>query len=645
MTQPYLAPRTLHQGPPILPLRARPLHHAYCSCTTTRPLGAYAATRGGVARIASYDPTHTTTERNRFVGEMNRRWRTVRGLIRRAIVDQDCLALAAPAPHPRLATHAAGLPGHRAFDFHRSADKVEAFNAWLQEMIDANILEQVTLPGFSASGIEPQRHTWWGNVYIQSAYQKGISAARRDMLATGYPLPPDPTSRQALQAAFNQPFHVDRAGLVYVRAYEELRGVTTTTATQLSRVLAQGMAEGRGPADIARRMNKAISGIGGTLALTDTLGRFIPAERRAVLIARTEVIRAHHLANIQELRALGAVGVSVQAELRTAGDDRVCEECASLHGQRYTLDEIENMIPVHPQCRCKAFPVPYDEDDAAPEAEAEAEAGSGSVAERYTDPEHRRLYEEAYAEYRPFFDTLTPEDYAVIDGAHDPDRFMELNARLAEKLENEVAPLLYGDYGILAEWQDDTRTFHPTSWKAIAARLEPDAPFYHGDADVHDTVRAWLERDPAAVQALTQDHLRLRAFNQAYMDARGIESVTLYRGMSGGTARSIKENALRAWRGEMHRTRFTVTDSSLTGYTTDFRTADLFGTDLVWRREVPAADIVLHRDLFSFVTEEYMDEAEFLVVGGERELTFRDVYTSISENATSRVWLGEVDYE
>jgi SPP1 gp7 family putative phage head morphogenesis protein len=62
------------------------------------------------------------------------------------------------------------------------------------------------------------------------------------------------------------------------------------------------------------------------------------------------------MATIQEYRNWRLAGVTVQAEWLTAGDDRVCERCASLQGRIFTLDEIEGMIPVHPGCRCIALP-------------------------------------------------------------------------------------------------------------------------------------------------------------------------------------------------------------------------------------------------------------------------------------------------
>lgn len=152
-------------------------------------------------------------------------------------------------------------------------------------------------------------------------------------------------------------FHVDRLGLIYTRVFEDLKGITNAMDAQISRVLAQGLADGDGPRLLARKLVATINGTNmGDLGITDTLGRFIPAKRRAEMLARTEVIRAHHLASIQEYRNFGVLDIKVMGEWRTAGDDRVCEKCASLEKRIFTLDEIEPMIPLHPNCRCIALP-------------------------------------------------------------------------------------------------------------------------------------------------------------------------------------------------------------------------------------------------------------------------------------------------
>jgi len=51
-------------------------------------------------------------------------------------------------------------------------------------------------------------------------------------------------------------------------------------------------------------------------------------------------------------------GVRVKAEWKTAGltDARTCDECRELEGHVFSLDEIEKMIPKHPNCRCVALP-------------------------------------------------------------------------------------------------------------------------------------------------------------------------------------------------------------------------------------------------------------------------------------------------
>ena len=155
----------------------------------------------------------------------------------------------------------------------------------------------------------------------------------------------------------SSPFHIERLGLIFTRFYSDLKGITDVMESQISRILAQGIADGDGPRLLARKLVSAINGTGvGDLGITDTLGRFIPAMRRAEILARTEMIRAHHLATIQEYRNWGLLNIRVKAEWKTAGDDRVCSKCSSLEGQIFTLDEIEPMIPLHPQCRCIALP-------------------------------------------------------------------------------------------------------------------------------------------------------------------------------------------------------------------------------------------------------------------------------------------------
>ena len=307
--------------------------------------------------VSQYDPTRTTALRNQFARDMRRRFAKLCAIINKAVVTEDCFALR-PASGGFAVMADLTTPGKFAFDFPRSGEKVNAFMSWLEKQ------ERIFLESQGGTGIRviqgPQMggavEDLWANKYVESAYQRGIMRARQELISAGYSIPTI-AAAGGIAAVFNQPFHLDRVGLVYSRVYSELKGITSQMDTQISRILAQGMADGRGPRELARMMVKTITGPVGDLGLTDTLGRFIPAKRRAEILARTEIIRAHHMATIQEYKNWGAAGVKVTAEWKTAGDGRVCDECAALQGRIFSLAEIERMIPLHPQCRCVALPV------------------------------------------------------------------------------------------------------------------------------------------------------------------------------------------------------------------------------------------------------------------------------------------------
>lgn len=304
-------------------------------CVNTEQISTY--------REYRYDPTRTTTLRDVFARQMRTRFSKVERYIVNAIVEKDVFG------YKQITVQQQASP--RQFAFPTSEQKVEAFMRWIQRLIDDEILTVTTIPQIGQAS-----YSRWTDLYIEDSYKRGLLRARTELRKNDPNIPSIEVSGGS-EAVLNTPFHIDRVGLLFVRVYEDLKGITQQMAMQISRVLAQGMMDGDNPRLIARKLVKVISGRGGDLGITDTLGRYIPAKRRAELLARTEIIRAHHKAMIQEYRNWGVEGVHVLAEFRTAGDDRVCDICQSMEGNVYTLDEIENMIPVHPLCRCLALPI------------------------------------------------------------------------------------------------------------------------------------------------------------------------------------------------------------------------------------------------------------------------------------------------
>jgi len=256
--------------------------------------------------------------------------------ITESIVKNDCFALTDRRDLIK------GIPGlkinapipTRAFEFNTSAQKVRGFMSWLQQQVDAGILE--IHKGPERTFVGAQR---WNNVYIESAFKRGLERGDKELRKAGFKV--IDKGPGWLGASLNSPINADRIGLLFIRNFEELKGITSTMSQQIGRILAQGMAEGRGARELARQINNRVSKIGITRART---------------LARTEIIQAHHQAMINTYREAGVQGVTVLAEWATAGDERVCEDCESLEGRVFTLDEIDSMIPLHPQCRCVALP-------------------------------------------------------------------------------------------------------------------------------------------------------------------------------------------------------------------------------------------------------------------------------------------------
>lgn len=302
------------------------------------------------------DPSRTTVLRNAFARDLMKRFRELRGVIRRAVVFEDVFGL--------FITSQLSTPGRKAFAFRRDPAKVTQFMAWLRRQVSRGLLVVNIGGAENIQQVGEAVENAWTNKYILDAYGRGVSRARGQLIRAGFDVPSlDATG--GLQASLSAPIHADRLGLLYTRTFNELKGITDAMDQLISRVLTQGIAEGTNPRTLARRLNAVISGRGvGDLGLTDSLGRFIPAERRAQMLARTEIIRAHAEAQLQEFENWKLENVQVMAEWITAGDNRVCAQCEALEvGGPYNLEKARGMLPAHVSCRCAWAPFRPDVDE------------------------------------------------------------------------------------------------------------------------------------------------------------------------------------------------------------------------------------------------------------------------------------------
>lgn len=270
------------------------------------------------------DPTRSIVLRRAFEADVKRRLRKLKQDIVQLVYRNDAFGL---SPSVNVA-----IPGKNAFRFLRSDNKVGAFMDWLTEAESEGILE--TSKGTSVTSVGSGA---WTDTYIETAYKKGVAASGSKLKQQGFEI-----SDTYVTSAFNRPVHADRAGLSFTRAFSELEGITAAMDQQISRVLAQGLAEGKGPRQLARELVDRVDKIG---------------VARARMMARTEVVAAHADAALNSYREAGLEGVTAEVEFATAGDNQVCSTCEALDEQVFSLAEAQGMIPVHPNCRCSWLPV------------------------------------------------------------------------------------------------------------------------------------------------------------------------------------------------------------------------------------------------------------------------------------------------
>ncbi len=270
------------------------------------------------------DPTQTLTLRKGFERQFIKRFRKLKGLINEAIIKRDGFGLRNNI-----------VANDNEFAFSRDAQKVSAFMEWLNSQNQKEIL--TAIPGIPISSAAESA---WMRVYIDSAYKRGIQQAGQQLRKQGVTV-----EQSWVDDAFFRPVHADRAGLLYTRTFQDLKGITNEMDKAVSRILAQGIIDGKNPRELARMINQKVDSIG---------------IRRARAIARSEIVAAHAEASLNAYQEAGIEGVSAEVEFSTAGDDRVCPDCEALNGKVFTIEESRGVIPVHVNCRCAWLPVVED---------------------------------------------------------------------------------------------------------------------------------------------------------------------------------------------------------------------------------------------------------------------------------------------
>lgn len=274
---------------------------------------------------ANGDPTRTTTLRKRWSGKMGKRFRTLKGIIRENVVELDVLGLKDDAPNPLpnvrrrsyLQENSAIQTNQNILEasprlnpeiFARDPNKNELFMQWLRDINETTVLdiEEVTEEIRVGQGPRlPSEDPRWTDKWVRRSYVRGVERADVQVRKLGVSVP----QLSSVQGLVNAPIHASKLETLFSRSFEELRGVTKSMEQQITRELADGVAQGINPREMARNINNRVDKVGLTRART---------------LARTEVVRAHNEAALTRYEEMGFNEVRGRAEWLTAGDSRVC---------------------------------------------------------------------------------------------------------------------------------------------------------------------------------------------------------------------------------------------------------------------------------------------------------------------------------
>lgn len=287
------------------------------------------------------DPANILRLQLKYERALFKKLKDIEDVIKYAIVKNDVFGLEQQITAMQLTP-----PPFRAFNFETDTRKVQAFIDWLNSLIAEDLLRLGVMADVG------DVNEFWGNVYIFESYKRGVQDIRFDLKQQGV------YDFKDIDAVMHTPVHLERVAQMFLRNYENLKGITADMSKQLATALSEGFINGLSPKDIAKNLVELIEkGKMADISIKDKLGRTISTKNRASLLARTECIAAHVNGAVEECLRMGYEKGQIFAEFIAGYDDRVCDDCARLHMEVFTLEEIKNMIPMHPQCRCTFVPI------------------------------------------------------------------------------------------------------------------------------------------------------------------------------------------------------------------------------------------------------------------------------------------------
>jgi SPP1 gp7 family putative phage head morphogenesis protein len=223
-------------------------------------------------------------------------------------------------------------------------EKLKTYKFDLSEAILSNISSEISrLIDEQILGEDGTlQNLWFLDAYVAPAYRQGTAQAYTNfsVQSTAYV-----ADKPTLEMIFQSPTYQTRIGLVRARQFELMKGLDAAAKDVLGRTLAQGMAEGRNPLDIAR-------------SITERVG---VEQARAVRIARTEINYALRTARLDEAEdTQERLGLRTMMMHLSALSATTRPSHRARHAQLYTIQQCRDWWAVSPNminCKCSTIEV------------------------------------------------------------------------------------------------------------------------------------------------------------------------------------------------------------------------------------------------------------------------------------------------
>ena len=180
---------------------------------------------------------------------------------------------------------------------------------------------------------------------VRAAYEQGTGDEVQNLIAIS-----DGQYTREITQVLSSDAWQRRVALIQSRVFEEMRGFQGDTATDLARVLREGVENGLNPRDVARQLRN----------------RFDVSQSRAERLARTEITQAYRRARLDEDEdANQRLGIRTRLLWFSALLPTTRDNHASRHGQTYTQDEVRDFYSQPGEsinCRCSQSSVLVDSD-------------------------------------------------------------------------------------------------------------------------------------------------------------------------------------------------------------------------------------------------------------------------------------------